>query len=230
MAPPLQPLKLYSHLGGPNPLKVAIILTELGVPFHQDIVDMSKLKQEPYISANPNGRVPALDDPNTGVVTWESGACIEYLLENYDKEHKLQYTSSPEKWDQAAWKYFQVSGQGPYFGQAVWFKVYHPEQNLTSAIDRYNGEIKRVLGVIDAHLAKTGKLYLVGDKVSFVDFMFVPWNHIAPFCLGEGSEAELEKSLPLMWAWRQRLEARESVKAAYAEIERLKAEQGAGSH
>ncbi|KAK5740038.1 Transcriptional regulator ure2 [Elasticomyces elasticus] len=118
----------------------------------------------------------------------------------------------------------------PYFGQAVWFKVYHPEQNLTSAIDRYNGEIKRVLGVIDAHLAKTGKPYLVGDKVSFVDLMFVPWNHIAPFCLGEGSEAELEKSLPLMWAWRQRLEARESVKAAYAEIEKLKAEQGAGSH
>lgn len=42
----------------------------------------------------------------------QSGAIIEYLLSQYDKENKLQYTSSPEVWQQAAWKHFQTSGQG----------------------------------------------------------------------------------------------------------------------
>lgn len=56
---------------GPNPWKVAIILEELGVPYHQEFLDFSVLKQEPFISANPNGRLPALEDPNTGITLFE---------------------------------------------------------------------------------------------------------------------------------------------------------------
>ena len=48
-----------------------IILEELGVPYETDYVDFSKIKQEPYISVNPNGRVPAIEDPNTGLTLWE---------------------------------------------------------------------------------------------------------------------------------------------------------------
>jgi glutathione S-transferase len=64
---------------------------------------------------------------------------------------------------------------GPYFGQRAWFIFYHPEKNLTSCLDRYGNEIKRVLGVIDAHLKKTGTEYLVGDKCTYADLAFVPW-------------------------------------------------------
>lgn len=56
---------------GPNPWKVAIILEELGVPYHQEFLDFSVLKQEPFISANPNGRLPALEDPNTSITLFE---------------------------------------------------------------------------------------------------------------------------------------------------------------
>ncbi|KAK0966021.1 Transcriptional regulator ure2, partial [Friedmanniomyces endolithicus] len=83
----------------------------------------SAIKQEPYISLNPNGRLPAIEDPNTGLVLWESGAIVQYLVEQYDKDAKLRYTTFAEKWQQEAWKIFQVSGQGPYFGQLMWFKV-----------------------------------------------------------------------------------------------------------
>ncbi|KAK0256157.1 glutathione S- transferase, nitrogen catabolite repression regulator, partial [Friedmanniomyces endolithicus] len=114
----------------------------------------SAIKQEPYISLNPNGRLPAIEDPNTGLVLWESGAIVQYLVEQYDKDAKLRYTTFAEKWQQEAWKIFQVSGQGPYFGQLMWFKVFHSEK-LPSAVDRYTNEAKRVLGVIDAHLKKT---------------------------------------------------------------------------
>ena len=82
---------------------------------------MSAIKEEPYISVNPNGRVPAIEDPNTGVTLWESGAIIEYLMDTYDKDGKLHYTNSPEKFTQLSWMHFQMSGQGPYFGQKAWF-------------------------------------------------------------------------------------------------------------
>jgi len=51
---------------------------------------------------------------------------------------------------------------------------YHPEKDLTSCLDRYGNEIRRVLGVIDAHLKKTGSEYLVGDKCTYADLMFMP--------------------------------------------------------
>jgi len=212
-----KPIKLYSHAGGPNPWKVAIILEELNVPYHSELLDFSVVKQEPFISVNPNGRVPAIEDPNTGAVVWESGAIIEYLLDTYDHADKLSYTSTKEKYDAKCWLHFQTSGQGPYFGQRVWFSLYHSEKNLTSVLDRYGNEIKRVIGVIDAHLKKTGTEYLVGDKVTYADLSFIPWFWLIlypPFVMGEGFPQEWETQFPHAWAWNQRLAARPSVIAA----------------
>jgi len=56
---------------GPNPYKVTIILEELNVPYESEYVDFTVLKQEPYINVNPNGRLPAIEDPNTGIKVWE---------------------------------------------------------------------------------------------------------------------------------------------------------------
>ncbi len=51
----------------------------------------------------------------------QSGAIIDYLIDTYDKEGKLHYTQSPQKYTQRCWEHFQMSGQGPYFGQLAWF-------------------------------------------------------------------------------------------------------------
>lgn len=69
------------------------------------------MKQEPFLSLNPNGRAPAIEDPNTGVTLWESGAIIEYLVETYDKEETISYTTSPERFLLKQWLHFQMSGQ-----------------------------------------------------------------------------------------------------------------------
>jgi glutathione S-transferase len=122
---------------------------------------MTEFKKKPFTDVNPNGRVPALVDPNTGVTVWESGAIIEYIIDNYDKDHKLTYTTSPEKYHVTQWLHFQMSGQGPYFGQANWFSNYHPEK-VQSAKERYFEQVKRVFGVLDGVLE--GKEWLVGDK------------------------------------------------------------------
>jgi glutathione S-transferase len=126
-----------------------------------NFLDMADLKKPPFEKINVNGRVPAIEDPNTGITLWESGAIIEYLVETYDPKATLTYTSSPEKFHVKQWLYFQMSGQGPYFGQAVWFAKFHPER-IASATDRYKDQVKRVFHVLD--MALQGKQYLVGDK------------------------------------------------------------------
>jgi glutathione S-transferase len=103
---------------------VAIILKELNIPYENKGIEFSDLKQEPFESLNPNGRVPAMEDPNTGITLFESGAIIEYLVETYDKENKLQpYTTAQEKYLSKSWLHFQMSGQGPYFGKFEYTKI-----------------------------------------------------------------------------------------------------------
>lgn len=170
----LDPIILYMHGAGPTPWKVAIILEELGLPYTKQQVELSDIKKEPYISINPNGRVPSIYDPNKNITLWESGAIIGYLIDTYDTESLLKYDSSPEKYITRCWESFQMSGQGPYFGQKSWFELFHPER-IPSAIDRYRSEIKRVIGVIDSHLIKQKTKYLVGDKCTYADLMFIPY-------------------------------------------------------
>lgn len=168
---------------------------------------MADLKKEPYESINPNGRVPAIEDPNTGVTIFESGAIVEYLIENYDKNNILNYTTSPEKYQLKSWLHFQMSGQGPYFGQFAWFNFFHPEK-IPSAIERYTKEIKRVIGVLDRQL-KQNKGHLVGDKVTYADLAFIMWNNVVFGPLKE--EIDAEKNFPDFFAWHQKLISRPAV-------------------
>lgn len=91
---------------------------------------------------------------------WESAAIVEYLIETYDKESKLTFTSGPEKWLLKQYSYFQMSGQGPYYGQATWYTFFDKTNEPAKA--RYVDQTLRVITVLDNILK--GKTYLVGEK------------------------------------------------------------------
>ncbi len=101
----------------------------------------------------------------------ESNAILQYLVDKYDPEHKISVSDTDEKYTQLQWLYFQASGQGPYYGQLVWFLRYHPEK-VPSAVERYKKEIDRVIGVLDGVLSK--QQWLVGGKLTIADLSFVP--------------------------------------------------------
>ena len=42
----------------------------------------------------------------------ESNAVLLYIIEKYDKEHKLSVTEANEKFALLQWLFFQASGQG----------------------------------------------------------------------------------------------------------------------
>lgn len=202
----LQPITLWGHDSGPNSWKVAMILEELEIPYTQRFIEFPDMKKEPYESINPNGRVPAIVDPNTNTTLWESGAIIEYLIETYDKQHKISFApGSKEYFEAKQWLYYQVSGMGPYFGQAVWFALYHPEK-LPSAVDRYVNEIRRVSGVLDRVLQ--GKEFLVGGKFSYADAAFVT-GYTIMFLFAD--RFNLETDFPVLHAWLERVKARPAI-------------------
>ncbi|KAI9757229.1 MAG: hypothetical protein M4579_003529 [Chaenotheca gracillima] len=208
-----KPITLYSHASGPNPWKVAFILQELGLPYTSKMVDFGDLKKPEFEKININGRVPAIEDPNTGITLWESGAIIEYLIDQYDKENKISFNTSPEKYEALQWLHFQVSGQGPYFGQAVWFSNYHPEK-IPSAVTRYQNEIKRVTSVLDRALE--GKQYLVGNKASYADIAFMAWGMLVPFAMGDNM-FDAAKEYPNYHAWSERIMSRPAMKKVLEE-------------
>lgn len=70
--------------------------------------EFSDRKKTLYEKFYVNGRVPAIEDPNTGITLWESGAIVEYLQETYDEKNALTYTSLPEKFLVKQWLHFQV--------------------------------------------------------------------------------------------------------------------------
>ncbi|OBT66248.1 hypothetical protein VE03_04282 [Pseudogymnoascus sp. 23342-1-I1] len=214
----LKPIILYSHTGGPNPWKVAMILAELNIPYKSEFLNFPDLKKEPYEKICINGRVPAIQDPNTDVTLWESGAIVEYLIETYDKERKLTYDTVPEKFQLKQWLFFQASGQGPYFGQAIWFARYHHEK-LPSAQQRYKEQVFRVYDVLNRALE--GKEYLVGDKCTYADISFIAWDHRIQIVFEDdfGVE-ELEKKYPNYVRWHKTVAARKAVKEVLEDNDR----------
>ncbi|KAI0343624.1 glutathione S-transferase C-terminal-like protein [Trametopsis cervina] len=204
---------LFSHKGGPNGWKVVIVLEELGLSYNTTFLDFSKdeHRAENHTKYNPNGRIPTLIDHKNGdFVVWESDAIILYLVDNYDTEHKISATDPKEKYTQLQWLFFQASGQGPYFGQAVWFAKFHSEQ-LPSAVERYVKETKRVLGVLESVLSK--QEWLVGNKPTIADLSFIPWNDVAlHMILQLGGDFVPAESFPAVVAWHTKLNERAAVK------------------
>lgn len=122
--------------------------------------------------------------------------------------------------------HFQMSGQGPYFGQAGWFNVLHAEK-LPSAIERYQVEVRRIQGVLDGQLE--GREWLVGDKMTYADLAFAPWNDRTDALLQCAAEDKFQ-GFPNLKAWHERVTGRESWAKAMAKREVLMDEQGLDWH
>lgn len=129
MATHIKPLILHAHTTGPNPIKIAIALEALGIPFTVKLWDFSNdpktgVKGTTFLKINENGRVPALEDPNTGIISWESGACMNYVRRVYDSANQIGPcgSSGQDLVDFEKWEYFLLTTLGPMTGQVNWFK------------------------------------------------------------------------------------------------------------
>ncbi|KAF5673415.1 glutathione S-transferase [Fusarium heterosporum] len=163
----------------PNGIKASILLEELNLDYKVESIDISKntQKEDWFLKINPNGRIPALTDTLNGkeIRVFESGAILEYLVDRYDKDHKLSYPhGSAEHWEVTSWLMWQMGGLGPMQGQANHFKRYAPEK-IEYGINRYTNETRRLYRTLDTHLAQQSSGYVVGDRVTVADISIWGW-------------------------------------------------------
>lgn len=127
MATPKSDITLYTGGPTPNTIKASILLEELGLPYKVQSLDMGKgeQKEDWFLEINPNGRIPAMTDvfdDGKPIRIFESGSMLQYIVERYDKDHKVSYPyGSREYWEANNWLMWQMGGLGPMQGQANHF-------------------------------------------------------------------------------------------------------------
>jgi glutathione S-transferase len=158
----------------PNGWKASITLEELGLDYVVHAIDLGsgEQKEKPFTDMNPNGRIPVImDRANDDFTVFESGAIMLYLAE---RAGRLIPADEKGRSRVVQWLMFQMGGLGPMMGQANVFARYFPEK-IPAAIDRYLRESRRLLEVLNGHLA--GNEWLAGDY-SIADIANFSWAHI----------------------------------------------------
>ena len=130
---------------------------------------------------------------------FESGAILQYLA---NKAGRFLPKEEPGRAEVLSWVYWQVGGPGPFFGQMIAFGRQEPRN--VAAFEKFFGESKRLVGVLDAQL---GDREWVAGTYSIADIINYPWfaavAELQPKVL-EGADA--------VGQWMGRMEARPAVK------------------
>lgn len=172
------PLQLYS-LATPNGQKVTILLEELLALGHTEaeydawLIKIGEGQQfgSGFVEINPNSKIPALVDhsQNPPLRVFESGSILLYLAEKF---RAFIPTDIATRTECLNWLFWQM-GSAPYIGGGLGhFYAYAPVK-IEYAINRFAMETKRLLDVLDQHLAKHE--YLAGNEYSIADIAAFPW-------------------------------------------------------
>ena len=209
-------IQLYS-LPTPNGVKVSIALEELELPYEPHKVDFASDEQKSpeFLSLNPNGKIPAIIDPNgpdgQPLALFESGAILLYLA---DKTGKLIPGAAAARWQTFQWVMFQMGGLGPMFGQLGFFhKFAGREYEDKRPLQRYVDESRRLLGVLDGRLE--GRTWVMGDDYTIADISMLGWvrNLIGFYEARDLVEFESLRNVP---TWLERGLARPAVQRGLA--------------
>jgi GST-like protein len=113
---------------------------------------------------------------------FESGAILLYLAE---KAQRFLPQDAAGRYETIQWLMFQMGGVGPMFGQVGFFhKFAGKEFEDKRPRDRYVGEAKRLLGVLDRHL--TGRSWMLGETYTIADIAIFPWVNVLNTFYGAG--------------------------------------------
>jgi GST-like protein len=204
-------LQLYG-LPTPNGVKVSIMLEEIGLAYEPHLVDIGKdeNKTPEFLSLNPNGKIPAIIDPNgpsgQPIGIFESGAILLYLAE---KTGRLLSADPARRYETIAWVFWQMGGPGPMFGQVGFFhKFAGREYEDKRPLARYVAESRRLLEVLETRLA--GRRWIMDDDFTIADVSLLGWvrNLVGFYDAGELVDFGSLKEVP---AWLDRCLARPAV-------------------
>jgi GST-like protein len=192
-------------------VKAGIMLEEIGLPYEPHLVDITANESwtEEFLSLNPNGKIPAIidpDGPDGPLGLAESGAILIYLA---DKSGRFLPADPARRYETIQWLMWQMGGLGPMFGQVGFFnKFAGKDYEDKRPRDRYAAESKRLLGVLEQRL--DGRQWIMGDDYTIADIATLGWvRNLIGFY--EAAELVDYASLTNVPAWLERGLARPAV-------------------
>ncbi|TFI56690.1 glutathione S-transferase [Sphingomonas parva] len=203
-------IQLYS-LNTPNGVKASIMLEETGLPYEPHLIDIGQNETwtEDYLSLNPNGKIPAIIDPDgpggKPLGLFESGAILLYLAE---KSGQYLSADPARRWQTIQWVFFQMAAIGPMFGQLGFFNRFAGKEiEDKRPLQRYVAESKRLLGVLEGRLE--GRDWIM-DDYSIADIATLGWvrNLVTFYEARDLVDFDALKNVP---AWLERGLARPAV-------------------
>jgi len=212
-------------MSSPNVVKITIMLEELGLAYRQHHVNVFAKEQHhaEFLKISPNNKVPVIIDQagpeDAPLAVFESGAILIYLAE---KAQRLLPASGSARAAVLEWLMVQLSSVGPMFGQLVHFTLHAPAGN-DYGLQRFTGEVRRILGVLERRLAESA--CLGGAEYSIADIATWPWIRTActiyPWLTAPADGAAALSAWPALEAWFARIGARAAVARGVASGERF---------
>jgi glutathione S-transferase len=143
-------IRLHATMASINAYKVRILLSMLDLPYELVDIDMygGEHKREPFLSLNPFGQMPALQDD--GFTIADSHACLVYLARKYDRAGRWLPADAESEAKVAEWmsKSANEVHAGPWMKRA---KVRRPDA-IKLSDEEIDARCDYILGLMDAHL------------------------------------------------------------------------------
>ena len=196
-------IRLYHHLDCPFSQKVRVVLAEKELEYEFINVDLAKNEQKSpeFLKLNPYGKVPVLIDED--VVVYDSTVINEYLEDEYRSGQLLPEDSAGRARVRLLEDFCDNSFTAP--AGIVLAELHKTEGDRDDEkLRRYQGEIGRVLGRLEAPLDR--KDFLCGS-FSLADAAFAPRLMIMAQ-LG----VEIDPRMQNVIGWMTRLRERPSVR------------------
>lgn len=149
-------------------MRIAWLLEELALPYELERVDFEPTATAFFAQKTPLGKLPVIEDD--GIVLGESGAIIEYILEQYGSGRLAPGVGSSTRALYLQWLHFAESTAFPPLGIVIWLTLYrtdaasHPEL-VQDAV----GRAASGLEFLEKHFGSGP--WLLGEDFSAADIM-----------------------------------------------------------
>lgn len=201
-------LKIY-HMPGSRSTRIIFTAEELQIPYEVEVRRRSELKRPDILAINPFGAAPVIEDGSLKMM--ESMGIVEYLVERYDKEHRLAPAiESPSRARYLQWlHYAEGSLAPPVIGFLSNSGKWESTPLDVKARDAARFRMDIAVGQLDDVLAHSP--YIVGEQFTAADIGIYWALFIARFLNGIDFD-----EMRNVAAYMTRIDTRAAVKKAMA--------------
>lgn len=158
-------LRIHATMQSINAYKVRLLLGLLDIPFELVDIDMygGEHKREPFLSLNPFGQMPALEDDEFRI--GDSHACLVYVARRYDPANRWLPVGAQAEARVAEWlsKSANEIHHGPWMKRA---KIRRPDAIKVPDAD-IDARCDHILGLMEAQLRS--RHWLAAEHATIAD-------------------------------------------------------------